>query len=81
MASNRRDYRICPTCGAALDSGERCDCEALQAKAARVGLTLRRRRRHDENVFEMVNRRGFVVGEANDESTLSSFLDSCKLSW
>ena len=23
----RSDYKICPLCGAALDIGERCDCE------------------------------------------------------
>ena len=23
----RTDYHICPRCGAALDSGERCECE------------------------------------------------------
>ena len=26
-------YRICPKCGAALDPGERCDCEREQARA------------------------------------------------
>ena len=26
--SRRTDYKTCPNCGAHLDSGERCDCEA-----------------------------------------------------
>ena len=30
----RTDYRICPSCGAALDPGERCDCQDENKEAA-----------------------------------------------
>lgn len=28
MKHNKRYYHTCPCCGANLDPGERCDCEA-----------------------------------------------------
>ena len=27
MRHRRTDYKICPECGAALDVGEKCDCQ------------------------------------------------------
>lgn len=30
MQKIRSDYYICPLCGAALDIGERCDCETTE---------------------------------------------------
>lgn len=30
----RSDYYICPSCGAALDPGERCDCQDENKEAA-----------------------------------------------
>lgn len=74
---NRRDVRTCSFCGSILDAGERCDCEKLQAKAERVGLTLRRR---GDDVFEMINRYGVKVGESNDETMLARYLDGITVS-
>ena len=31
--SRRTDYKTCPYCGAHLDAGERCDCEAAATEA------------------------------------------------
>ena len=75
---NRRDYHICPTCGAALDSGETCDCKVVEKKAERLGLSLRRRydRALAEDVFELVNRAGSVVCTSNDIMMLSRALDN-----
>ena len=77
---NRRDVRTCSVCGSILDAGERCDCEKLQAKAERVGLTLRRRGDGGDDVFEMINRYGVKVGESNDETMLARYLDGLKVS-
>ncbi len=30
----KRPYKECPHCGAALDSGERCDCPGARAEQA-----------------------------------------------
>lgn len=33
MTSRRKQpYRVCVNCGAALDSGEHCDCERMEAE-------------------------------------------------
>jgi len=31
----KKQYKICPHCGAALDSGERCDCEKEKSACER----------------------------------------------
>ena len=73
--SNRRDYHFCPICGAALDSGEHCtDCERLQAKAERIGYSVRAKYRKS-GVFEILNAHGVVIGEGNDVDRLGDFLD------
>lgn len=77
MASKRTHYKTCPTCGASLDVGERCDCEYVQEKADRYGLSVRKRydRALGEEVFEIVNRAGSVVGGSNDIMMLSRYID------
>ena len=73
--SNRRDYHFCPICGAALDSGEHCtECERLQAKAERIGYSVRAKYRKN-GVFEILNSHGVVIGEGNDVDRLGDFLD------
>lgn len=71
---NRRDVRTCSVCGSILDAGERCDCEKLQAKAERLGYSIRPKRR-TSGVFEILNARGIVIGEGNDVDRLGDFLD------
>ena len=53
--TKRRDYHFCPICGAALDTGEKCDeCELLQAKASKIGYSIRAKYRC-KGVFEILN--------------------------
>lgn len=73
--TKRRDYHFCPICGAALDTGEKCDeCELLQAKASKIGYSIRAKYRC-KGVFEILNSHGIVIGEGNDVDRLGDFLD------
>ena len=73
--NKRRDYHLCPICGASLDTGEDCeDCKRLQRKAERIGYSIRAKYR-ERGVFEILNSRGIVIGEGNDVDRLGDFLD------
>ena len=72
--TNRRDVRTCSLCGSILDAGERCECERIQAKAERLGYSIRPKRR-TSGVFEILNAHGHVIGEGNDFDRLGDFLD------
>ena len=75
MSSKRTHYRICPNCGAALDVGERCECERIDSLADMRGLRVDREQEDGETVFVLRDKKnGQYVGFSNDAGYLINYL-------
>ena len=73
----RWDYKICPNCGAALDPGEKCDCE-IKSSAEAQGLKIEQGYDDllEEDVYKILDSKsGRLIGMANDKTLLSRYLE------
>ena len=78
--SKRNIYKVCPNCGAALDAGERCDCERIDSFADMRGLKVDREREDGELYFVLRDKKsGHYVGESNDAGYLLNYLVTGRL--
>jgi len=71
----RTHYKTCPTCGAALDVGERCECERIDSLADDRGLRIDREQEDGETVYVIRDKKsGNYVGFSNDAGYLINYL-------
>lgn len=64
-------YRTCPSCGAHLDPGEKCDC--FESKYAR--LTPENKRKVDEEIDRMVEKQKAAHSATNTEGGGAEHVD------
>ena len=64
----------CPYCGSECDSDDREALEILRAKADKIGYGVRCKRNR-KGVYEILNDRGFVIGEGTSVEKIGDLLD------
>ena len=64
----------CPYCGSECDTDDRDALEKLRAKADKIGYVVRCKRNR-MGVYEILNERGFVIGEGTSAEKIGDLLD------